>query len=538
MQFHVKGIVSTQEYCFPLCILEKEYWNDRGYISSFKLYYVENIEEYKSNDWYYIGQTKIGKKGMKHNTNKPYLDSTTRTDIPDDGFEMLGEEYFSLGQSETYYDNLNSLGKAITGIVLGALNDIVFNVKIYEKYQDEYVMRKSLKRYTSEKTIKGQYRRIITGESKLTPFEFEYTLRNSENNSMSFVIEPNSLPRSNIQVIIGKNGVGKTHLLSDMIENIVYQKKQGTGFFTSKNDVVENLFSNVIGISFSVFENNMLNLSLKEENQKIPYTFIGLQKNIDIAAVENLLNNKFEDKSEKENAIKDFLNNSSKRFNDINYLADYFTESLKNILLNDFKRKQWEIYIKILEEDPSFEMLNIIKIVDEFSEDNIKEYFKIKLSSGHKIVLLIITKLSEVVEEKTLVLFDEPENHLHPLLLSLLFKAMNKLLVYRNCVALLATHSPIVLQEVPKKATWILRRIDKQLTFRRPRIETFGENIGILNQEVFKIDVTRTGYYTLIKESIEDYESVEDVFHDFKNQLGSEGKEIVKHYIYQNSEGH
>ncbi len=40
------------------------------------------------------------------------------------------------------------------------------------------------------------------------------------------------------------------------------------------------------------------------------------------------------------------------------------------------------------------------------------------MSSGHAIVLLTVTKLVARVEEKTLVLIDEPESHLHPPLLS------------------------------------------------------------------------------------------------------------------------
>jgi len=37
-----------------------------------------------------------------------------------------------------------------------------------------------------------------------------------------------------------------------------------------------------------------------------------------------------------------------------------------------------------------------------------------RMSSGHAVVLLTITRLVATVEEKTLVLLDEPESHLHP----------------------------------------------------------------------------------------------------------------------------
>ena len=80
------------------------------------------------------------------------------------------------------------------------------------------------------------------------------------------------------------------------------------------------------------------------------------------------------------------------------------------------------------------------------------------LSSGHKIVLLSITKLVENMEEKTLVLMDEPEAHLHPPLLAAFVRALSDLLINRNGVAIIATHSPVVLQEVPRSCVWKIVR--------------------------------------------------------------------------------
>jgi predicted ATP-dependent endonuclease of OLD family len=64
-----------------------------------------------------------------------------------------------------------------------------------------------------------------------------------------------------------------------------------------------------------------------------------------------------------------------------------------------------------------------------------------KLSSGHKVVLLTTTRLVETVEERTLVLLDEPEAHLHPPLLAAFVRALSDLLINRNGVAIIATPS-------------------------------------------------------------------------------------------------
>ena len=47
---------------------------------------------------------------------------------------------------------------------------------------------------------------------------------------------------------------------------------------------------------------------------------------------------------------------------------------------------------------------------------------------------LTVARLVELVEEKTLVLLDEPEEHLHPPLVSALIRALSNLLIYRNGV--------------------------------------------------------------------------------------------------------
>ncbi|MEK8170589.1 AAA family ATPase [Streptomyces sp. M19] len=115
------------------------------------------------------------------------------------------------------------------------------------------------------------------------------------------------------------------------------------------------------------------------------------------------------------------------------------------------------------------------------------------LSSGHKSVLLTLTRLVEHVTERTLVVIDEPESHLHPPLLAAFVRALSDLLTDRNGLAIIATHSPVVLQEVPGSCVWKLRRYDDQMVAERPVIETFGENVGILTHEVLALRLPTPG---------------------------------------------
>lgn len=153
------------------------------------------------------------------------------------------------------------------------------------------------------------------------------------------------------------------------------------------------------------------------------------------------------------------------------------------------------------------------------------------MSSGHAIVLLSITKLIETVEEKTLILLDEPESHLHPPLLSAFIRALSDLLINRNAVAILATHSPVVLQEVPKSCVSILDRKRLTLKVYRPENETFAENVGILTREIFGLEVVKSGFHNLLTGSVNSGESYEEIIKEYNNQLGFEGKAILRSLI-------
>jgi len=151
-----------------------------------------------------------------------------------------------------------------------------------------------------------------------------------------------------------------------------------------------------------------------------------------------------------------------------------------------------------------------------------------RMSSGHAVVLLTITRLVETIEEKTLVIIDEPESHLHPPLLSAFLRALSELLHDRNGVSIIATHSPVVLQEVPRSCVWKINRVGKLSKPGRPDIETFGENVGILTREVFKLEVVKSGFHDLLVKSVETGATYQEIVTEYDAQLGMEARAILK----------
>ena len=134
----------------------------------------------------------------------------------------------------------------------------------------------------------------------------------------------------------------------------------------------------------------------------------------------------------------------------------------------------------------------------------------------------------ELIDERALVLIDEPESHLHPPLLAALVRVLSMLLIRRNGAAILATHSPVVLQETPRSCVWVLRRSGDQVTAERPLIETFGENVSVLTREVFGLEVTLSGFHKMVSDALAaEHGNYEQVLEEFRGQLGAEARAIA-----------
>ena len=102
-------------------------------------------------------------------------------------------------------------------------------------------------------------------------------------------------------------------------------------------------------------------------------------------------------------------------------------------------------------------------------------------------------------------------------------------------MAIVATHSPVVLQEVPKSCVWILNRILTASKAERPTIETFAEIIGILSREVFQLELSQAGYNRILSELRLKSSSYERAIRRLEGQLGAEGKAVLRG-LYLNDE--
>lgn len=537
MKFYVKGVsFEPSDEITNVFYLIEDKWDDWfTYETMYDLFYIDPNEGQQ-----YIGKVKIGEINMKLDQRRP--------NIPDE-FEELDETFFSLGQSDYYYDNLNRIEDNYNLKVLKKLNDIAFDLDLFDKVINYPVTYSSLMRDVNETMIRNQFHRISKGGARLTNYFFSYRtkpIQDSEIKPMKFdfeVLPELELP-TNIHVIIGRNGVGKTRLIKNMIKCIINPDGNNEGKFEfSKSTILsektdstclreENPFANVICVAFSAFDDFSTLIPDKSvEKSKVPFINIGLPLTITST---NKTEERY-DSSVDKIVSKEIQGNDVKQKNisqdsRLENLSNDFVESLKGCLRRD-RRRLFNDIIGSLENDPIFREADILKLQDYL---HLRKFDKIagdtfkRLSSGHKIILLTITKLIETVVEKSLVLFDEPEGHLHPPLLSAFIRGLSELLKNRNGVAIIATHSPVVLQEVPKRCAWRLRRTGILAVSERLSIECFGENIGVLTREVFGYEVTHSGFHKLLQRAAEKYRDYDRVNKIFNNELGVEAKAILR----------
>lgn len=470
--------------------LRKDTWDDWGYRTTFRVYFSNSESQV-----FELGRIKIGSIDME----EPAEDKLSMVVIPST-FQELTENFFSIAESEEFYVNLNALHELDSVVILSALRDMAQDLTIFNQVECQKVTEVSLLRQWSPYSVRHTLHRLSNGGAALQPYNFTIFPKDTQNPDwkMDFVVEVDSMPPSHVHALIGKNGVGKTRLFHDLMsgQSITIQHNS-VGIF---NDEQSEDFANLVFVSFSAFDkfDNSDN-----KNEKLKY--IGLKKT-------SVTNKTVEE------------------------LAKEFVESLEKCMFGN-KLIRFGKIVQVLDTDSYFKSLNLYeKVMADYDEsgdgvmdDATKEKYInlfMGMSSGHKIILLSLTRLVLEVEEKSLILVDEPESHLHPPLLSSYVRALSTLMIKRNAVAIFATHSPVVLQEIPNSCVWILSKSGERRKAERPLVETFGENVGALTREVFLLEYEKSGYHELVRRAAEDVNSFDEILEKFGGHLGSEAKAL------------
>src|ERR1700722_4337822 len=157
-------------------------WDDWFRFST--MYFLQYVDEHGS--LHGIGSVKVGQFGMEAEQRRPAID---------ENFDQLDERFFSLGQDEEYYENLNNLGDSTRDRILSGLRDVALYPNLFERAFHEDVTGVSLLRAVSPATVTGQFSRLARSGARLSQYEFVYVapnVANSESVSLAFSVQPGS----------------------------------------------------------------------------------------------------------------------------------------------------------------------------------------------------------------------------------------------------------------------------------------------------------------------------------------------------------
>jgi len=452
----------------PCVLLVTDNWNDYGFETTFEAIYYDA----------YRHETNIGIIKILH------IDTNTTRGVIPHCFTRLDECYCSLGIDISYYKNLCNLGHATSKQILAGLNDTATNRIIRERFTNHKGFKESLLRNSeSEKALNeaGEY----FGQQKrnnVFNFTFSTLLSNaSTQHIINFDFLKDKFLPYRINVLIGKNGTGKTQVLSKLANALSGYGHKEQGFFTPTRP----LFSKVIAISYSAFDkfekphqeptDDSLVAQLNGEKTSFSFVYCGIQGPNGVYKPDEIVEN--------------------------------FTQSFIKVQELGRTEKWRKVLEQIIEPEHAY-------ILEHIQQGR----FDIDMSSGQSVIMSTITEVIAHITNESILLFDEPELHLHPNAMSNLIRMFYVLLEEFNSYAIVSTHSPIIIQETPSKFVTVLERFNDTPFVRKLGLECFGENIGSITNETFGVKNIESNYKGWLEKMARDM-SYDEVLEKFQNNL-------------------
>jgi predicted ATPase len=468
--FYVGSIPESAQ--LPCFLLSRSTWDDYGFQTSFSLYRVTG-----SSEKYQIGTVKIAQVGQR----------AGRTSLPVD-FDSLEPEYFSLGQAASFYKELSDLGSGLERLVLSALRDVTHDQRLLNLVKEERAFVNSLTRFL------GSIEKLREHSSSLE-IRFTSTLHASKLPTECFFnFDFNQQIPGTLNALIGKNGVGKTQLLANFVANILGLGKEMPAVIGRES------ISKVIVVSYSVFDRFFLPDQIKIPGTKkrsdylsedLKYVYIGLRERVS-------------------------AENETFKIAGPMAFSRRFTAAVRKITERGMYERWREVIEPILREAEFSDQ-------DLSTEPSVRKKFR-RLGAGHKSTLSILTSLISEIEPGSLIVIDEPENHLHPSLLSATLYVLRLMLADNQSVAVVSTHSPIVIQEIPAKYVRVLRKFDGHARVDTLKTESFGTSIDNLTSEVFGVPVGMPSYVSVLNELASQRISLEAIEHEIGGRLSAEAR--------------
>lgn len=440
-------------------LLEKSNWDDYGHQILFQLTYIDS--DGRSHD---IGATKVlqrekdlelaKKRQVKLDTVLPRV------------FESLDNSYVSLGQDKAFYTNLVAWFGDRAEDCLIALNDIGWRPAGAQQFEATSAYRNALLRVNVAQRSLRFARAWVLGrpENDSPAFKYVVTIAGADDpTAVSIDFDGDDPVPGRIACIIGRNATGKTRFLAQLGTDLAHLARESAKREKQRAErfpEMRPLFSRVIAISYSAFDNFRRPRITPESS----YVYCGIR------------------------GPRGALSKGA--------LQIKFWEDFQKIRKLE-RQRDWYRFVRDILGEQSAPLLSQLEMGDA-SPRNISAAVA-TLSSGQAILTHFVTALLAWIQPHSIVLFDEPETHLHPNAVANLVNVMGAILDTYESYALIATHSPVVLQQIPGKRAILFERAGNVTTGDAVDFETFGESVAELTKHIFETLDVEGGYRRVLK---------------------------------------
>lgn len=434
---------------------------------------------------------------------------------------------FLLFDDKQYNILKNILGQTKTTSVLNLLNDISlinFNkmeVPGWVEFFDSQVFNLAISRASeSYFAFRRAAAAITTGnmrEDQDASKKFSVRIKkNAPQVAFSFDFDLNSLLRGRIAVIIGKNGTGKTSSLGQIAQGLADSEYKNVQF--SDRPDINQVIAFVHPSTLKLFKPRLFKLKsaavrvfTSSSNYQISKRDGVAQLLIDIARSHDnegnhlrfllpLLNDALPGIEiyvpVKDSATADYLDKSGRKYSKI------------KTLLRSGEKNRLEATSKI-DHNRNVLFMNI-------------ELQPRKLSLGQFSFLQFALNALSNAGPASIFLIDEPENFLHPNLISQFMRLLNRILEGTRSIAIIATHSPFVVREVESRQVHVICQLNNETVVTHPRLNTLGANVGIISKDVFGDDLPTHLYEELLKRENLSNLTFDEVINKYSDILSTE----------------
>jgi energy-coupling factor transporter ATP-binding protein EcfA2 len=309
----------------------------------------------------------------------------------------------------------------------------------------------------------------------------KFKLEGFENpHEIKFRFDNKGLIPRRINVLIGKNGLGKSQALKHFSKAALQREDSGTTLIDIADKNRRPMINRVLAIATPGETANTFP-SEYAKSQKLYYRRLNLTrggKSKDSRSMGETL----VDLARKE----EFIGNKSR--------WELFVESLRKALpiesLAIPLEKERFVLLNKFNNGGAKEKLERWSAVEKGKEPRLKvgdDYYP--LSSGQLTFFKFTLLCCVYIENGSLVLMDEPETHLHPNLISDFVNLLDFILENTGSQAILATHSAYFVREIPKEQVHVFQmHSENTISIENPRLNTFGATVDSISQFVFLED--------------------------------------------------